>query len=125
MLIEIDFDSEIPIYEQLKRQIIEGIASGKLKKGETLPSVRQMAEDIGINLHTVNKAYNELKTWGYLNVDRRKGTTISEVFPKASKEFRDKLKEELMYLISDAHLKGVNEKEFIDMCINIFKKLEL
>ena len=61
MLIKIDFESDTPLYIQLKRQLIQGIARGQLKQGESLPSVRQLAEDIGINMHTVNKAYNLLK----------------------------------------------------------------
>ncbi len=57
MFIKIDFESEIPIYIQIKDQIIEGIASGYLDEGESLPSVRQFAKDIGVNMHTVKKAY--------------------------------------------------------------------
>lgn len=76
MILQIDFESQIPIYEQLKRQIIEGIAKGYLNPGSPLPSVRQLAEDIGINLHTVNKAYNILKSEGYVTIDRRVGAVI-------------------------------------------------
>ena len=66
MILKIDFDSDIPIYVQIKNQIIEGIAKGEIDKGEELPSVRALAEDIGINMHTVNKAYNMLKDEGYI-----------------------------------------------------------
>ncbi len=82
MILQIDFESQIPIYEQLKRQIIQGIAKGYLKPNDPLPSVRQMAEDIGINLHTVNKAYNILKSEGYVTIDRRVGAVISSNLPK-------------------------------------------
>ena len=122
MLIEIDFEAEIPIYEQLKRQIIEGIALGHLKAGENLPSVRQMAEDIGINLHTVNKAYNELKLEGYLNIDRRKGAMVSSMFPESTEDFDEKLREDLKYLIAKAYLRKINEKKFLEFCSSIFKK---
>lgn len=77
MLIEINFESDIPIYTQLRNEILRGIASGKLAEGEILPSVRQLASDIGINMHTVNKAYNILKQEGFLTIDRRKGAVIN------------------------------------------------
>lgn len=122
MLIEIEFESNIPIYEQLKRQLIEGIASGDLESGDNLPSVRHMAEDIGINLHTVNKAYNELKSEGYLNIDRRKGAVINSDIPKNSKELNERLEDELKYLIARAHLNGADERDFLRLCSDIFKK---
>ena len=87
MLLRIDFESETPIYEQLRRQIIIGLASGELKKGEKLPSVRQLAGDIGINLHTVNKTYNILKNEGYLTIDRRKGAMIKDDLLEAKDEY--------------------------------------
>ncbi|MBQ6368736.1 MAG: GntR family transcriptional regulator, partial [Parasporobacterium sp.] len=70
MLIEIDFNSEEAIYVQLRNQIIVAIATSQLKNGESLPSVRNMADDIGVNMHTVNKAYSSLRQDGFLKVDR-------------------------------------------------------
>ena len=63
--IQIDFKSDEPIYMQLRNQIIMGIAVSKLTEGESLPSVRQLADTIGINMHTVNKTYNILKQEGF------------------------------------------------------------
>ena len=77
MIIEIDFSSDEAIYIQLCNQIIMGIATDQLKVGETLPSVRQLADTIGINMHTVNKAYSVLKQEGFLTIDRRKGAVIA------------------------------------------------
>ena len=77
LIIEIDFNSDEAIYIQLCNQIIMGIATDQLKVGETLPSVRQLADTIGINMHTVNKAYSVLKQEGFLTIDRRKGAVIS------------------------------------------------
>lgn len=120
MIIKIDFESETPIYEQLRRQIIEGVAKGELKKGEELPSVRQLAEDIGINLHTVNKSYNILKEEGYLVVDRRKGTMVSDIMPKIDENYINNLKEEIKYIIADAYCRGMNKEEFLDLCEKYF-----
>lgn len=73
MIIEIDFNSEEALYLQLRNQIVLGIATAQFREGDSLPSVRNMAETIGINMHTVNKAYSVLKQEGYVKVDRRRG----------------------------------------------------
>ena len=77
MFIEIDFNSDEAIYMQLRNQIILGIATSRFQEGDMLPSVRQLADTIGINMHTVNKAYTVLKQEGYVKVDRRKGAMIA------------------------------------------------
>ena len=76
MIVEIDFNSEEALYIQLINQIIIGIATDQIREGDTLPSVRQLADNIGINMHTVNKAYSVLKQEGFLRVDRRRGAVI-------------------------------------------------
>ena len=81
MYIELDFESETPIYEQLKNQIIIGIAKKQFQPGERLPSVRALASDIGINLHTVNKAYQQLKQDGFLLIHRQRGVVINPEGP--------------------------------------------
>ena len=77
MIIEIDFNSEEALYLQLRNQIILGIATSRFQEGDTLPSVRQLADEIGINMHTVNKAYSVLRQEGFVKVDRRKGAVIA------------------------------------------------
>ena len=77
MIVEIDFNSEEALYIQLINQIIIGIATDQIREGDTLPSVRQLADNIGINMHTVNKAYSVLKQEGFLRVDRRCGAVIA------------------------------------------------
>ena len=69
MIIEIDFNSDEAIYIQLCNQIILGIATSQFREGEQLPSVRQLAETIGINMHTVNKAYSILQQDGFVKID--------------------------------------------------------
>lgn len=76
MIIKIDFNSSEAIYMQLRNQIIIGIAQEQIKSGESLPSVRQLADELGVNMHTVNKAYSLLKSDGYLTLDRRKGAVV-------------------------------------------------
>lgn len=77
MIVKIDFNSDEAIYIQLRNQIIMGIATDRIREGDTLPSVRQMAEYVGINMHTVNKAYSVLRQEGFLKLDRRKGAVVS------------------------------------------------
>ena len=76
MVIEIDFQSDEALYTQLMNQIIMGIATSRLQEGDSLPSVRQLADTIGINMHTVNKAYSLLRQEGFVSIDRRKGAVI-------------------------------------------------
>lgn len=72
----VDFTSDEAIYLQLHNKIIEAIASERLVEGNSLPSVRQLAESVGINMHTANKAYTILKQEGYITLDRRNGAVV-------------------------------------------------
>ena len=69
MILKIDFNSDEAIYIQLRNQIIMGIATDMIREGDTLPSVRQMADHIGINMHTVNKAYSVLRQEGFVKLE--------------------------------------------------------
>lgn len=113
MFLEIDFNSDTPIYEQIRRGIIVGLAKGDINPGDRLPSVRDMAENIGINLHTVNKAYKLLVSDGVLIMDRRFGSLIADGdFPM--KDFDGKIiHDELELLTSIAKLKGQDYEDFI------------
>lgn len=122
MIIKIDFESEIPIYVQLKKQIILGMAKGELSQGESLPSVRQMAEDIGINMHTVNKTYNELKLEGFISIDRRKGAVVNSTITLLTDEYHEQLREELDFIIGEAYCRGITEDEFIKITRTAFKQ---
>ncbi|MDU5081542.1 GntR family transcriptional regulator [Tissierella sp. P1] len=124
MLLKIDFESEMPIYEQLRRQIIIGIATGEVELGEELPSVRQLGGDIGINLHTVNKTYNILKNEGYLIIDRRKGAMIKDRLPEVNDDYMNILQNELDYLIADSKNRGIQKDEFLKLCSGFYDKLK-
>lgn len=121
MFLEIDFKSDLPIYEQIRRGIIIGLARGDIKAGDKLPSVREMAENIGINLHTVNKAYKLLEADGVLTMDRRYGSLISENQNPMADYDVEKIESELELLIAIAKLKGLSREDFIK---NISKKWE-
>jgi len=112
LILKIDFDSEIPIYLQIKNQVIEGIAKGQIEDGEELPSVRGLAEDIGVNMHTVNKAYSMLKDEGYLKIDRRRGAFISLDLRVSEEKFEEEFKYNLSYYMAECYNRGI-EKELI------------
>ena len=114
MFLEIDFKSDLPIYEQIRREIIIGLAKGNIKAGDKLPSVREMAENIGINLHTVNKAYKLLEADGVISMDRGFGSLISENINPMAAYDEGKIESELNLLIAIAKLKGLSKEEFID-----------
>lgn len=122
MILKLDMSSDIPIYVQLRNQIVMGIGRGELKIGQGLPTVRQMAEDIGVNMMTVTKAYTILKNEGYIEIDRRHGAKVSPTLD-TSGEFKEKLKSELSLLIAESGLKGINSKDFLEMCSSIYKAM--
>lgn len=124
MLLKLDFQSEIPIYSQLRIQIIEGIATGKLKRGEALPSVRQLAADLGINLHTVNKTYAILKQDGFITIHRQKGVVVNDDRgPKLTDEYLLQLHNDLRPLITEAVCRGLKNEDFCKICSEIFLEL--
>ena len=122
--LKIDFESEMPIYNQLRNQIVEGIALGLVKEGDELPSVRQMAEDIGINLHTVNKAYILLKAEGFIKLDRRKGAVINMNFDELHEKTRSKLKEKLRVIMAEAYCKKFKRAEIVEIINEIYNEYE-
>ncbi len=120
MIIEIDFNSEEALYLQLTNQIILGIATARFQEGDALPSVRQLADDIGINMHTVNKAYTVLKQEGFVKVDRRRGAVIALDINrrKALQEMND----ELRSTFAKAICKGISKEEVHQMVEEIYEE---
>ncbi|MCM1119662.1 MAG: GntR family transcriptional regulator [bacterium] len=123
MLIQLDFGSNIPIYVQLRNQIVTGIGRGELKEGERLPTVRQLAQDAGVNTMTVNKTYQLLKAEGFITVDRRRGTTVAPV-QQWNERYREKLTAELELLSAEARMKGMAQEDFLALCRQIFAGMQ-
>ncbi len=120
MIIEIDFNSQEALYLQLRNQIVLGIATAKFQEGDTLPSVRQLADDIGINMHTVNKAYTVLKQEGFVKVDRRKGAVIALDIDKL--RTLEEMDEELRVILAKAICKGISRDEVHRMIEEIYEE---
>lgn len=124
MIIELDMNSSTPIYVQLRNQIVMGIGRGELKLGESLPTVRQLAQDIGVNTMTANKAYQILKTEGYIKIDRRHGAIVSDNIDMDI-VFREKLENELELLLAEAAINGMDKNDFLSMCNEIYSKMKV
>lgn len=118
MLIEIDFNSDEALYIQLRNQIIIGIATADIQEGESLPSVRQLAETIGINMHTVNKAYTILKQEGFIQLDRRRGAVIAVDLNKL--QALAEMKEQLRIVLAKGSCKNVTIEEVHELVDEIF-----
>ena len=122
MVIKIDFQSEEALYMQLRNQIILGIATSVIQEGDSLPSVRQLAGDIGINMHTVNKAYSLLRQEGFLTIDRRKGAVIALDVDKM--EAINEIKKNLRVILAKAHCKNISADEVHELVDEIFSEYE-
>lgn len=118
MLIEIDFNSDEAIYVQLQNQIIMGIATATIHEGDVLPSVRQLADRVGINMHTVNKAYSVLKQEGFIQLDRRRGAVIAIDANKAQAILE--MKAQLRILLAKGSCKSISRQEVHELVDEIF-----
>lgn len=121
MIWEIDFNSDEAIYIQLRNQIILEIATDRIREGDTLPSVRQLADNIGINMHTVNKAYSVLRQEGFVKLDRRKGAVIALDIDKI--QALDEMRRDMAVVMAKGICKDISRKEvhqLIDELYDIF-----
>ena len=110
MIIKIDDYSDVPIYMQIRNQIVMGISSGELKPGEQLPTVRALALEMGINTMTVSKVYQLLKSEGYILTDRKNGARVRDNINQSG-VISEENKTELRRIVSEARLSGVSKKE--------------
>lgn len=115
MLLHLNFNSEVPIYQQIRNQVVIGIVEGKLKPGMRLPTVRELADESGINVMTVSKAYQLLKQEGYLQTERRLGSVIS--VPDKTEPDKQLL-EKLRICLSELVLTGMEKEEILNLCRN-------
>ncbi|MCR8659780.1 GntR family transcriptional regulator [Paenibacillus endoradicis] len=122
MVISLQLDSETPLYEQLRNQIVIGIATGELEGQEKLPTVRQLAGDLGINTMTVNKAYSLLKQEGYIVIDRRHGAKVSPT-TNGNDNVSIQLEEQMQLIIAQATIHGMDQSRFNSLCSSIFAKM--
>ncbi|MBQ9766993.1 MAG: GntR family transcriptional regulator [Lachnospiraceae bacterium] len=123
MVIQIDFGSDEALYVQLYNQIIYGIANAQLLPGDTLPSVRELAENVGINMHTVNKAYAILRQEGYLRLDRRNGAVIAVTGDKL--RAMEQLKNEMRISLAKALCRGLSDEEIHAVTDEVLREFQV
>lgn len=119
MILEIDFNSDEAIYLQLRNQIVLGIATARLREGDALPSVRQLADNIGINMHTVNKAYSVLRQEGFVKMDRRKGAVIAIDIDKM--QAVEEMRGALQVILAEAWCKNISREEIHSLIDEIYE----
>ncbi|RSM50698.1 GntR family transcriptional regulator [Amycolatopsis balhimycina DSM 5908] len=114
MLISLDLSGDVPIYQQLRDRIVEGIAAGTLADGESLPSTRQLAADFGINFHTVNKAYDLLRQQGFVRLNRKSGAVVGPT--PADDAFAAGWSGRARTVLAEAVAKGLPAAEVLATC---------
>lgn len=123
MMIEIDFQSDEALYMQLRNQIILGIATSVLREGDPLPSVRQLADDIGINMHTVNKAYSVLRQEGFVTIDRRRGAVVALDVDK--RHTLEEMEQCFRVVLAKASCQNITREEVHALVDEIFSEYEI
>ena len=124
MIIKINTKSETPIYLQLRNEIVKGIGKGEFEIGESLT----MAVELGVNTMTVSKAYQLLKSEGFIETDRRKGTIVCNPQSDENKlggEFQEKLADELELVSAEASIRGMEQEDFMELCRKAFQRMEV
>lgn len=114
MILNVDLASEVPIYQQLRDQIVEAIADGVLTEGSSLPATRTLAADFGINFHTVNKAYDLLRQEGLIRLNRKTGAVVTQTV--ADPPFPAEWTARARTLLAEAVARGLPADEVLNTC---------
>lgn len=116
MQVYLDTNSEVPLYQQIRNQVILGLAEGYLHNQDTLPPTRQLAKDFGINFHTVNKAYEMLRQEGIVRMNRKTGSVVVVDPPP---DFQVLWRESVRILLAEGFVKGLTPEKIIAQCQSI------
>ena len=118
MLFRLDFQSTVPIYRQIRDQVVLAVAQGELTPGERLPTTRALAEDAGVNVMTVSKAYQLLKQEGYITTDRRSGAAVAPRGERGS--VSEETLSALRLSLSELRLAGFGRAETLELCDKLY-----
>ena len=122
MTILLSNKSNIPIYEQIKNQIKEQILNDSIKEGEFLPSIRQLAKELGISVITTTRAYSDLESEGFIATLRGKGSYVLPKDKDFIKEHYLKSIEELFNkAITESKLGNISQEELVDILKNLLE----
>lgn len=120
MIWNFDFQSETPLYLQLRNQVVLSVSKGELKPGDKLPTIRALSDESGINMMTISKAYQLLKSEGYVHTDRRSGTVIAEGSPSAT--VPPDILNRLRLVLAELRLEGLNDQGILELCRTYLKE---
>ncbi len=120
MIWTFDFHSETPLYLQLRNQVVLSVSKGELKPGDKLPTIRALSDESGINMMTISKAYQLLKSEGYVHTDRRSGTVIAEGVPSATAS--PDILNRLRLVLAELRLEGLNDQGILELCRTCLKE---
>ncbi len=122
MNLTLDLQSDVPIYQQIRDRVVEQIAMGEARRGDPLPSTRQLAADFGINFHTVNKAYDLLRQEGIIRVNRKSGAVVHKdqhlgdpVEAAVVRGWRERMRG----LLAEATVQGVHHQDVLVHCAEL------
>ncbi len=121
MLSSIDINSSVAVYVQIENHVQFAIASGRLKAGDQLPSVRELSERLGVNPNTVAKAYRDLEVMGLLYTRRGMGVFVNKgIDTKCREECRKRIINRMHEVVAEAKASGMNSKEISDIAEKCF-----
>ena len=118
MLLHLDFTIDTPIYQQIRNEILRRIAAGTLPPGALLPPIRTLAEDLGVNMMTVSKAYSLLKQEGHIQTDRRASTRVCTHTQTA---LPLELRQKIELAVSEAKVSGIELEEILSLCRTLYE----
>jgi GntR family transcriptional regulator len=118
MFLSIEPDGQVPIYQQIRDRIVEAIAGGRQPAGSGLPSTRQLAVDLGVNFHTVNKSYDLLRREGLLRLNRKSGAVVQRDAGSGppSPDWAEDWTVRLGTLLAEAAAQGMPAEAIIEQC---------
>ena len=124
LFIQIEPTSEIPIYTQLVNQLMELIATGTMKPSDSLPSVRSLASDLGVNMHTVNKAYHELERKNIIQIIPKSGAVINAIPSTGPSELQvEYIKQMVKPLIAESIVYGMDNDQISSLVNSIITEI--
>lgn len=125
MFIRVETSSGVPITRQIGDQVRAQCASGALRPGDRLPSVRQLASQLAVNQNTVLRVYERLTHEGVLEMRRGDGTYVADVLPRGTlRRPQQQLEEEVERLVRHAQMLGVESRDVQELVDEVYLKIK-
>jgi len=121
-MLHLDFGDHRPLYEQIKDKLKQHIISGVLKENEKLPSVRELASSLTINPNTIQKAYKDLESEGYIYSQKAKGSFVSPRETTACEADAQSLISNLASISKELKFLGTSKEELMGIIDEIYKE---